>query len=256
MIRTMFAIHKSIYNCLATYPTNCSSIMPPSDILHDHHTLKKHAAAILEAIYPAKATNVQKSVALMAFYSSRCVDEAVSTLYIAPGKDYVAHGLYHSSTSYDIPWESFPMASMLVSINFYPISNAATDILLLPLQVETRLRSIMNLDHTWNGQHDIEWRHAAVFSKTERDIYDRHLNYWCALMAKGSYFRDKCLQLVNDKNKRLGLRALVHAKSDVGGMDMTGWEKPPQVLHVINPAEFNAISEETATAQVPQSERQ
>lgn len=109
--------------------------MPPPTILHDHYTLKKHAATILQAIYPTptaadeKTRNREQTLALMAFYGSRCMDEAVSSLYIGAGIDCVAHGLYHSGGSYNIPWESFPMAAMLVSTTVLrALLNAVTNV--------------------------------------------------------------------------------------------------------------------------------
>lgn len=98
--------------------------MPPKNILHDNSTLRKHAASILKAISPLKSyhdkadkDNADKENAetLMSFYGSKLIDAAVSQLYAGVGQDWAAYGLYHSSTSYNIPWESFPMAAMMVS---------------------------------------------------------------------------------------------------------------------------------------------
>ncbi len=43
------------------------------------------------------------------------MDAVVSAIFTGVGEDCAAEGLCHSRGTYDIPWQVFPVAAMLVS---------------------------------------------------------------------------------------------------------------------------------------------
>lgn len=97
----------------------------------------------------------------------------------------------------------------------------------------------MNIDQTWNGQIESDWRHSSTFSKTERDIYKMHFGFWQVLMAVGSPYRERCLKLVEAKNQRIGLQASLRRKVATSRDPYTLWNRQ-FVLHILDPNEVPA----------------
>lgn len=114
----MALLHSSIRDVLHEHPLGNAPIFPLSGTLYSNQYRKAQAERILTEIYPTAGTPDESDEALLRFYCSTLMNHAVSCVFMCGGPVEAAYGLLHDTEKALLPWDAFPMAAMLVSMQY------------------------------------------------------------------------------------------------------------------------------------------